>query len=713
MSSQRSSVKPLSLQHLTFVHLATHLDHYPPDTIALLPCRLRRELLTLLPPVDLLQLEQTSVCEGVNTNEVWKHICQRQDFSSLRPAAFGGVLPTRYISTLTSNARASAVNKDTSLSVGWRTFFVTVACNLLLCAQQIPLVQFFEHSHDGQLKKQHSIYFLLLQYLFCNQFRFSKRYVKERGSLYMFVYGQKVQPPRFAQYTSVNEVCITPTELVMFLTDTCCVYPTSLIVDCDLCNVVQFCEAPNGEKILQLFLSRVQHLCFTSQIMSSTSSLTVTHLLSSIFSSPSPQLVSLSVCLEDEQQERYCPVNRRDNKGNSFLRPILGVIRPFFADFREDSSPEFSPTLSAGMSGTSVGHPYMGLKRLKMSNSHRHPVASSSCAKYFFEIAQAQQQLEELEITGWWTWSEKQTSSVSLGLVCSLFFYSHLSTVELRQLDLPACMVQSLVEAFLRSPSAHRQEFTLYSVWMYGDCKANVTSILNCPWLSEVPAVFGQKFLNFRSMYIPNSFIEWLVTLECIRVNALVLCDIQYDRDMYPGGIVGALGAHKDCQIQRLHLSTHTQYCPSEGLDLLMQNPVLKELTLTGPKNQLFDRLLTGLRHQNTMSNLRKISIRQTSFVTMETCVFEHLATAIVSLPQLANLTLEITDCQLLPEQIISLGRVWRESGEKKLQMFVLRADLPRGFSKCEEPAFLHEIAREVQLSVRTPNKQLGSDTSV
>ncbi len=696
--------KPLSLQYLTFLHLAAHLDRYPPDSLALLPCRLRQELLSQLTPVDILQLELTSVCEGLDMNEVWKNVCQRHDLKSYASTIFSGVSPAVYLTTLLNIARTLSARKTENSPVDWREFFVTVACNLLLCAQQLPLAQYSEPSCN--VTEQHSIYVILLQYLFCNQFWRAKRYTLEGDGISMFVYGQRVRPSRFARYTSITQVSFTLTDLVAFVTDVCRVYPKSLVVDCDLCSIEQFYSLPMGEKLLQDFLSQVRDVHFVSRSMNLGSTITVTQLLRVILSTPSPELCSLSICLEEEQRavERGSLV-----RADTSLRNILLAIRPFFAAFQEDSSSEGFPCSSASTGMKSlVNGPCLSLRSLRVSKKGRHSGTSGLCAKYFFDIVQAQQKLETVEISGWWTWSDRLTPPVNISSVSSLFFHSQLSLIQLRQLDLPAFVVQSLVEAFVQSPSTHKQEFTLYSVWMYGDCRGRTTTVDNHLNLPKKDPVTEQKYLTLQSMYIPNSFIEWLTTLECINLNTLVVCDVQYDRDMYPGGIIGALGRHKHCQVRTVHLSTHTHYCPSEGLELLLQSPSLKELCLTGPKHELFDNLLTGLQNQAAVGSLRTLAIFQTSFVEMDSSEFGRLAAAVFSLPQLSELTLEIADCQMVPEQIMSLGSAWRgnrTSNGNRLQRFKLMAVLTRGFPNCEEPAFLHEIGMEVELNIKTPNK--------
>lgn len=70
---------PISLQEQSFLYLASHLEEYPPNALALLPQRWRKQLLRVVSPVHLYQLEQSSVAEGIDTDEIWAENSQLHD----------------------------------------------------------------------------------------------------------------------------------------------------------------------------------------------------------------------------------------------------------------------------------------------------------------------------------------------------------------------------------------------------------------------------------------------------------------------------------------------------------------------------------------------------------------------------------------------------------------------------------------------------------
>ncbi len=78
--------QPLSLEDQCLLHLICHLEEYTPETLASLPLRLRRRLLLNLPAVDVCQLEDTAVTEGIDMEvSVWKELLGKQGVTCQEP----------------------------------------------------------------------------------------------------------------------------------------------------------------------------------------------------------------------------------------------------------------------------------------------------------------------------------------------------------------------------------------------------------------------------------------------------------------------------------------------------------------------------------------------------------------------------------------------------------------------------------------------------
>ena len=65
---------PISLEFQCLVFLVDHLNEIPSTALAQLPCRIRRQLLLLLPAVDLCHLEMSPVVSGMQISEIWKEL---------------------------------------------------------------------------------------------------------------------------------------------------------------------------------------------------------------------------------------------------------------------------------------------------------------------------------------------------------------------------------------------------------------------------------------------------------------------------------------------------------------------------------------------------------------------------------------------------------------------------------------------------------------
>lgn len=75
----REQVDALSLQDHTFLYILSNIDEYPIELLSLLPQHWRRKLLSALPPFRLYQLENTSIAQDIDTEEMWEELSQQQD----------------------------------------------------------------------------------------------------------------------------------------------------------------------------------------------------------------------------------------------------------------------------------------------------------------------------------------------------------------------------------------------------------------------------------------------------------------------------------------------------------------------------------------------------------------------------------------------------------------------------------------------------------
>ena len=66
---------PLSLQKQCMVYIVCHLEHFPPESLALLPSPMQTQVVRSLPVADVCTLEGTVLAQTVDFDTIWKKIC--------------------------------------------------------------------------------------------------------------------------------------------------------------------------------------------------------------------------------------------------------------------------------------------------------------------------------------------------------------------------------------------------------------------------------------------------------------------------------------------------------------------------------------------------------------------------------------------------------------------------------------------------------------
>lgn len=66
---------PVSLEKQCMLHIVCHLEHFPPETLALLPPPMQTRILRSVPVADVCTLEGTVLAQTVDFDSIWKKIC--------------------------------------------------------------------------------------------------------------------------------------------------------------------------------------------------------------------------------------------------------------------------------------------------------------------------------------------------------------------------------------------------------------------------------------------------------------------------------------------------------------------------------------------------------------------------------------------------------------------------------------------------------------
>ena len=176
--------QPLSLQQASTLYVISNLESFPPDMLALLPLKFRRDLLLMLPPADVFQLEQTSVVDGIDMeNEIWKVVYERYDYEVARIAHIDTDEP-RYSHGMqlpkAVESRKGVVSSSAPLT--WKASFLSCIFAFLLHMRPFQVntgyanIRQIYSSSAGERN-----YIVFLQLLFCTQFFTLKQISSLRG----------------------------------------------------------------------------------------------------------------------------------------------------------------------------------------------------------------------------------------------------------------------------------------------------------------------------------------------------------------------------------------------------------------------------------------------------------------------------------------------------------------------------------------------------
>ena len=126
---------PISLADLCYLHIISHLEHYPLHHLAKLSCPVRRRLLQNLPASDIIELENTCVTDGIGDleNEVWKQSCVCQtvfvDKESGARQSLLSVALNHLFSSVDKYLQEWLFSVPKCLGIADMTSFTSVACD--------------------------------------------------------------------------------------------------------------------------------------------------------------------------------------------------------------------------------------------------------------------------------------------------------------------------------------------------------------------------------------------------------------------------------------------------------------------------------------------------------------------------------------------------------------------------------------------------------
>lgn len=669
----------LTLQQTCLLFIVLHLDEIPTATLRLLPVRLRCEILNALQPCDIWRLERTPFVEGLHTNLVWCHIYEKCSLKQIAQALCRCTQRrgTTVRSSTTSNCAKypcicqapheiqEEVGENHSVATGhlegsrvcdnslpcqpnstqqllsWRECVINIICSLILSNAKVGTQHFgVKQPCEIRFKQSflHSLY-VALQIIFGGHIKITQDDVSSRKRFTFNSLAIKYGP-HYAVPTRINRLLQRLEDslkqkthlhvLISTLVTECEIFPTNLCInDAPVTDESQSHQQLwteyNSTHLLRQFLSRVENLklCYRDAIPKFSCGYFVTECVTKL---PESNLESFVIVINERTtQSRGHP---------QMCKTLLTSLAPLLSSNLEN--------------GGGIG--YSNLTNFQVLSNYR--VESSKfnnavATKGLMQVSANQKRLESLVVAGCWGFQLKMGMHVLTDFCHSLLLSSHLRFIYLRDLDISLSLVQLFLRLFLHSQAPHEQVFVLQSVWMHE------TSIgCDLDGLVEIPDnpyhIVGdvrKKSLHFLSMHIPNSFLVWLSTLPVLMLKDLQLSDIQYDPDMLPGGMIGAIANHRHSFVENVSVSCHTTDCPSEMLDVLLEkSDTLQSLTLVEPKPNLIRILISGLNalKHHPKSTLHHLTVKKAHFEHDQLC-----QDFVDSLLGLSDLLVTLTDTRM------------------------------------------------------------------
>ena len=518
--------QPLSLEQSAICCIVTNLEKYPPDVLALLPLRFRRELLLLLPPADIFQLEQTKVVDGIDMdNEIWKVVSERYDYKVAHTAHCnenvrtytshsGLMIRSRRGSSCRQLPLPSGIKPDESSSpqlISWKARFVSCLVSFLFYMTPLQL----STDHADMCDRYSKCfgwrnYVVLLQLLFCNQF-FKLKQLTDVGGFPLQVSEVTLLPSRYSRFFIS---LVPPSEWVRFFLEKCLIQPPhSITIDLQQFNIesgTTFQRFLSNAKNLKLFLKSVESSNADQPTTEEELLDKVARLCSMLTSSH--QLENMSIAQHVSYVRRGCIVRRviDQSQFNKVLQNCF--FHPLFVEH-------------------SINHKHLdlfrGLKRIDITGYKTVIELSTLCSLFVFT---QNHNFESVSVSGPFVRCDPHQKEIVLQALVQSFTSPISSTCTLISLtdiaQLPFSFLFWLVRKFLYSPSTVPQKMVISS------CHIDYTTIPSEKELDSIPKPpnldDSHKSLQFSRLTLKHAFVEALA-----RLPSLFLDELHIDHSCY------------------------------------------------------------------------------------------------------------------------------------------------------------------------------------
>ena len=620
--------------------IADELERFSPDAItAQLPPTQRSMLLLWLPVLDIIKLEGTSVVRGIDMNTVWENLCSQR---LIVPAGVDYPFDTSIFHS----------------EGNWKVYYLTVVTLVLLNP-------FEADHHDSRFQSMHFIANMLLSYHFSYLNFIPNRYDE-------------------LQYTCFEECGANDAiwNIASLLMEECHFKPKVIYISSSLffCSPFYFMRAFSEEsrKILREFLSDTQVIVFSSH---------------------------------DKVIERWNPDNnceyledtfscRKDMICGHVMETILCSSSPKLESVHiDDKCPPLHAELIISTVGDICGNKYHWIKDENLHNNIPYKYLkgiyismdtwkvsdemSYDSAPRLTSAIKTQMSLEVVQFKRWprslcWQDAEhpgyyRKKEFVQLfHVLISLFKQPQFQMLELKSNSIVHSALRDLLHTFFTVFSPNHQTLKLESVTIVQEPQDDAISDV----MLDFSDALIHRSLHLSDMELTPSEETLIFSYPLLKLESLALINLtSISQSKSLERAADLLHTNKISHLKTLILKDIIMFHfhPQDIFSLLLQSPNLNHVEIEhvdiGPGG-----LLPSLPHEiSKLKELYVLKLVRLDLGKQSERLFHQLCVAILSLPHVSTLTLDLSSNELSLHHITVILDTWKHvcSG-KKLQGLIL-----------------------------------------
>ena len=662
-----------ALKHQAVLYVIGHLEYFPPKSLSLLPVSVRKEILSMIPAIDVLDLENTEFMRDIDVDQSWKGIYESRvprnmqtalaDLFKCRPeidrVCNDLSWKDKFLLCSFDAATASKYYRQGSQEVClFELLMFLVKTNDLPCFKCLP--QTFQKLFS--LKG--------FRFVVSNPISFYSRLVL--NSVYSSLLSPMPPPPpqlpgqpNTPQTKLKNFLNII--ETMKFLQERCNFRPRILLLHSVLIRDLPPAAlwptvhltgvgSPNFLNALTDFLKDVQILCMRSRAWNPAKNLPVLRLILQILTTNNSRMMS-GLILD------------LVNIGVPVQAQILGTISSVLNGF-----------VARGLAPLGVMHntPYDSLNVLGVYFS----LDSADEMKQINAIIRSQPQLEVLKIDCNIKAVTFNPRPLEVGVYVSLFesitmlVFSNpcLQQIQLSQVTITNSALQNLLYHFLTSSSTYEQELSLFYLGILQSPMKSSTPVCKSEGTQDA-GKHGPRSLNLLKCHFTPELCEWLAGFPKIKLNFLkITCTDPTDN-------LSALSAMSNLQ----HLEVkHIDVSVVSGQDLY--SPLKNLFSRQTCERHTAELFILSIRKEDMESLVAVLDSCVRQFTKLHLCfttsairdegLFGTVLKSLFGLPYLNELILVLSCQGFRKSHLHHIIQLWENiSNKNSLKSFGIRGD--------------------------------------